>query len=71
MFLCANNHFYTIEKEEDRQTIFKRFASSIGGGVKKLNLIKEEDEEEETNINITLTGKEINEDGKVEYGYFF
>ena len=41
VFLCANNHLYPIEKEEDRQTIFKRFASSMGGGVKQLNIIQE------------------------------
>ena len=35
IFLRANNNLYTVEKEEDRQNIFKKFASSIGGGVKK------------------------------------
>ena len=35
IFLCANNHLHTAEKEEDRQAIFKIYASSIGGGVKK------------------------------------
>ena len=40
VFLCANNHLYPIEKEEDRQTIFKKFASSIGGGIKKVKYNK-------------------------------
>ena len=35
VFVCANNHLYPIEQEEDRQSIFKKFASSIGGGIKK------------------------------------
>ena len=35
VFLCANNHLYPIEKQEDRQTMFKKFASPIGGGIKK------------------------------------
>ena len=35
VFLCANSHLYPIEQEEDRQSIFKKFASSIGGGIKK------------------------------------
>ena len=35
VFLCANNHLYPVEKEEDRQTIFKKFASSIRGGIKQ------------------------------------
>ena len=61
---------HPVEKEEDRQTIFKRFASSISGGVKRLNIIKEEDEEKETNIYIIITGKEINEDGVVTYEHF-
>ena len=58
--LCANNHSHPLDKEEDRQTIFKKFASSIGGGIEQLDKIKEEDEEGETNINIILTDKEIN-----------
>ena len=33
VLLCANNHLYPVEKEEDRQTIFNKFASSIGGGI--------------------------------------
>ena len=70
VFLCANNHLYPIEKEEYRQTIFKRFASSIGGGVKKMNIIKQEDEEEETDTHIIITSKEINEDGIVTYEHF-
>ena len=60
VFLCTNNHFYPIEKEEDRQTIFKIFASSVGG-VKQINMIKKEDEEEETDLSIIITCKEINE----------
>ena len=40
VFLCANNHLYTIEQEEDLQSIFKKFASPIGGGIMKLNIIK-------------------------------
>ena len=40
VLLCANNHLYPVEKEEDRQTIFKNYASSIGGGIKQMNLIK-------------------------------
>ena len=40
VFLCANNHLYPVEKEEDRQTIFKKYASSIGGGIKNMNIIK-------------------------------
>ena len=40
IFLCANNHVYTIEQEENRQTIFKKYASPIGGGINKLNSIK-------------------------------
>ena len=40
VFLCANNHLYPVEKEEDRQTIFKKYASSTGGGIKKLSIIK-------------------------------
>ena len=39
VFLCASNHLYPIEKE-DRQTIFKKFASSLGGGVKQFNEIR-------------------------------
>ena len=35
VFLWANNHLYPVEKEEDRQTIFKKFASSIRGGIKQ------------------------------------
>ena len=54
---------YPVEKEEDRQTIFKRYASSRGGGVNKMDIIKEDDEETETDINIIITGKEISEDG--------
>ena len=49
-FVCANNHLHPIEKEEDRQTIFKKPTSSIGGGFKKLNITKEEDEEEEIHL---------------------
>ena len=70
VFLCANNHLYPVGKEEDRQTIFKKFASSIGGGIKQIEYNKKEDEEEQTNINIILTDKEINEDGVVEYEYY-
>ena len=40
VFLCANNHLYPIEKEEDRQTIFKKFASPIGGGINKIKYNK-------------------------------
>ena len=40
IFLCANNHLYPIEQEEDRQSMFKKFASSIGGGIKQMNIIK-------------------------------
>ena len=40
VFLCAYNHSYPVEKEEHRQTIFKKFASSIGGGIKQMNIIK-------------------------------
>ena len=40
VFLCANNHVYPIEQDEDRQTIFKKYASSIGGCIKKLNIKK-------------------------------
>ena len=40
VFLCANNNLYPIEQEEDRQTILKKYASSIGGGIKKLNIKK-------------------------------
>ena len=71
VFLCANNHLYPIEKEEDRQNIFNKFASSIGGGIKKLNITKEEDEdeEEETHLNIITTGRDINDDGIVTYGH--
>ena len=72
VFLCANNHLYPIEKEEDSQTIFKQFASSIGGGIKKLNITKEEDEDEEedTHLNIITTGRDINDDGIVTYESF-
>ena len=71
VFLCADNHLYTIENEEDRQTIFKKCASSFGGGIKKLNIIKEVDEEEETyHLNIVTTDRDINDDGIVEYEYF-
>ena len=34
------------------------------------NNIKKEEEEEETDINIILTGKEINGDGMVEFEHF-
>ena len=37
VLLCANNHLYPIEKE-DRQTIFKKFASPIGGGIKIIDI---------------------------------
>ena len=40
IILCANSHLYPIEQEEDRQTICKKYASPIGGGIKKLNIIK-------------------------------
>ena len=36
----ANNQLHPVEKEEDRQTIFKKYASSIGCGIKKFNIIK-------------------------------
>ena len=65
IFLCANNHLHPIEKEEDRQTIFKKFASPIGGGIKKLNILEEEDEDEETHLNIITTDRDINDDGIV------
>ena len=71
VFLCANSHLYTVEKEEDCQTIFKKYASSIGVGIKKLNIIKEEEEEEEeTYISIIITGNVINEDDIVTYEHF-
>ena len=73
VFLCSNNHLYPIEQEEDRQTIFKKYASSIGGGIKKMNIIKKEEEEYEnmnTDINIIITGKVINEDGIVTEEHF-
>ena len=70
VLLCANNHIYPIEKEEDRQTIFKKFASSIGGGIKKLIITKEEDEEEETHFNIITTDRDINDDGIMTYENF-
>ena len=38
--LCANNPLHPIEKEEDRQTIFKKSASSTGGGIKKVNITR-------------------------------
>ena len=38
--ICANNHVHPIEKEDNRQTIIKKFASSIGGGINKLNITK-------------------------------
>ena len=43
--------------------------SSIGGGIKKLNITKEEDEdeEEETHLNIITTDRNINDDGIVTY----
>ena len=69
VFCCANNHLYTIEKEEDKQTIFKIFASSIGGGVEKMNVIKE-GEEEETDINTITTDRGINDEGIVTYENF-
>ena len=69
VFLCANNNLYPIGKEEDRQTIFKKFASSIGGGI-KINITKEEDEEDETDVNIILTDRDINDDGIVTYENF-
>ena len=68
LLLCASNHLYPIEKEEDRQIIFKKFASSIGGGIEKINVTKEEDEEEETHLNTITTGRDINDDGIVTYG---
>ena len=52
-------YVYPIEKEEDRQTIFKKFASSIGGGIRKVNITKEEDEEAETHLNIITTDRDI------------
>ena len=70
VFLCANNHLYPVEKEEDRQTIFKKYASSIGGGIKKMNAIKKEVEEINTDVNIIITGKVINEDGTVTDEHF-
>ena len=67
VFLCSNNHLYPIEQEDDHQTIFKKYASSIGGGIMELNIIKKEEEYEnmKTDINIIITGKVINEDGIV------
>ena len=70
VFLCANSHLYPIEQEEDRQTIFKKFASSIGGGIKKMNIIKKEEEEINTDVNIIITGKVINKDGIVTEEHF-
>ena len=69
VFLCANNHLYPVEKEEERHTIFKRYASSIGGGIKKLNN-KKKDEEIKTDINMITAGKVINEDGTVTEEHF-
>ena len=69
VLLCANNHVYTIEKDEDRQTIFKKFASSVGGGINKIIILKE-GEEEETHLNIVTTGRDINGDGIVKYEQF-
>ena len=51
VFLCANDRVHPIEKEEDRQTIFKKSASPIGGGIKEFNITREEDEEEEIHVN--------------------
>ena len=70
ILLCANNHLYPIEKDENRQTIFKKSASSIGGGIKQLNITKEEDEEEETHLNIITTDRDIHDDGGVTYDNF-
>ena len=70
LFLCSNNHLYPIEHEEDRQTIFKKYASSIGGGIKKMNAIKKEEEEINTDVNIIITGKVINKDGIVTEEHF-
>ena len=70
VFLCANSHLYPIEQEEDRQSIFKKFASSIGGGIKKMNIIKKEEEDEEADIHLIITGKVINEDGIVTEEHF-
>ena len=65
-------HLYPVEKEEDRQTIFKKYASSIGGGIMELNIIKKEEEYEnmKTDINIIITGKVINGDGIVTEEHF-
>ena len=67
VFLCANNHLYPIENEEHRQTIFKKYASSIGGVIKKLSVIKDEDNDndEELKINIIDIHKENDDDGMV------
>ena len=35
-----------------------------------MNIIKEEDEEKETDINIIITGEEINDDGILTYEHF-
>ena len=71
VFLCANSHSYAVEKEEDRQTIFKKYASSIGGGIEKLNIIKKKRKRKrKKHINIIITGKVINEDGVVTSEHF-
>ena len=59
-----------LEKKKTDKQYLKRYASSIGGGIKKLILVKKEDEEIKTDINIITTGKVINEDGIVTYEHF-
>ena len=59
---------YPVEKEH-RQTIFRKYASSTGGGIKKLNRMKK-DEEIKTYKIIITTGKVINSDGIVTYEHF-
>ena len=56
-----------MEEEEDRQTIFKKFASSIGGGIE---INKGEDKEEQTPLNIITTDRDINDDGIVKHEHF-
>ena len=69
VFLCANNHLYPIENDEHRQTIFKKYASSIGGGIKKINVIKDKEEEEELEINILDARVEEDDDGNSLFRY--
>ncbi len=33
VFMCANNHMYPVLNEGNRQTIFKKYASTIGQGM--------------------------------------